>query len=110
MERLSVQALQAGSYVGDPDPRMGSLRCRGQAGAVVIDAERECAVGAESRNSDRTPLDTFCDAMFDRVLDHGLQNQAGNLGQQEFLGNIDAKPKTIDKSHLLNFKILSRKL
>ena len=44
--------------------------------------------------------------MFDRVLDHGLENQAGNLSGKEFPGDIDTYLKPLGKSHLLNVQIL----
>src|SRR5277367_2598845 len=105
-ERISVQALQASSHIRDADAGMRLLRAHRQARAVVVDAEREHAVGAEGGNPDRASLSPFCDAMLDRVFDDGLQNQGGNLGVKEFLGDVHVQLKTLDKPHFLNVEIL----
>ena len=78
----------------------------GKAGPVVIDADRQRSVRARRRDADCSTLHSARNAVFDRVLDHGLQNQAGNLRGKKFLGNVDAELKTLGKTHLLNVQIL----
>ena len=81
-----------------------------QAGAVVVDAEGEHAVGARGEDADGAALGSFCDAVFDGVFDHGLQDERGDLGEEEFAGNVDGALEALDEADLLDVEILSREL
>ena len=48
--------------------------------------------------------------MFDGVLDHRLQNQAGNLREKKIIGNINAVLQTLGEARFLNVEILLREL
>src|SRR6266849_15264 len=88
-----------------PIPELLLLPARRQAGTLVIIAESKHAVGAKRGNPDRAALRSFLDSMFDRVFCHGLQNQAGNLSEQELPGDAHAELQAFSKSHLLNVQI-----
>ena len=55
-------------------------------------------------------MHSFRDPVFDRVLDHRLQNQAGNLSRKQVAGHIRTQLKAVRESHLLDVKILLDKL
>ena len=57
-------------------------------------------------DANRSSLGALRDAVFDCIFDHGLQNQAWDLGQFKFVRNIDVDLKAVSKSHLLYIQIL----
>ncbi len=92
-----------------PIPEWGSLFA-GQAGAVVVDAEREHAVGARGENANCASLGSFCDAVLDGVFDHRLQDECGDLCEKEVAGDVDGALEALDESDFLDVEILSREL
>ena len=109
-ECVSIQALQPRSHIGDADSWRRLFPARGQARAVVIDAQREHAVRARCRNPYGSSLHSFCDPMFHRVLHHGLQDQAGHLRGKQFRRHVHADLKSLGESHFLDVQILLSEL
>ena len=110
IESLTIEAPEPSAHVRDPDSRRdGFPSCR-EAGAIVIDAQRKRFVQASGCNANRSSMSTFCNAMFDRILDHGLQNQARDLCREKFCRNIHAEFETFSKTCFLNVEILLREV
>ena len=83
---------------------------RREAGAVVVDAEGEHAVGARGEDADCASLGSFCDAVLDGVFDHRLQDERRDLRRKEVAGDVDGALEALDESDLLDVEILLREL
>src|SRR5258708_418717 len=105
LKRFSVQTLQPGPHVGNPDSRAVGPVCLGEAGTVVAGLQRQHAVGARRADLNRASLSPPRDALLDRVFHPGLQNQTGKPGRKQFTRNIHTHSKASGQTHLLNFKI-----
>ena len=110
IESLTIEAPEPSAHVRDSDAgRTGFPSCC-EAGAIVIDMQRKRFVQASGCNANRSSMSTFRNAVFDRILDHGLQNQARNLCREKFCRNIHAEFQTVNKTRFLNIEILLREV
>ena len=109
-EGVSVEALEAGSHIRDSDSGVEFFSGCGEAGTVVVDAEGEHAIRTGGEDADGASLIALCDAVFDGVFDHGLQDEQRHLCRQEFAGDVDAALQSLDEPDLLNVEILLREL
>ena len=108
-EGVAVETLQPCAHVGEADAGGCDVDGR-KARAVVVDRERECAIVARGGDAHEAAMSPFGDAMFDGVFNHELQDQRGNLRDEEIAGNVDGELKAIDEADLLDVEILLSEL
>jgi len=81
----------------------------GKTRAVVVDGERERAIGAGGRDANEASLGALGDAMLDSIFNHELQDKRGHLGYEKIARYVDGELESVDESDLLNVEILLSK-
>src|SRR5579871_5272293 len=110
VESLSVKALEPSAHVRYSDSRRAGFPFWRQTGAIVVDAQRKRFVQASGPYANRSSMSTFRYTVFDRVLYHGLQDQARNLCREKLCRNVDAEFETFGKTYFLDVEILLREV
>src|SRR4051812_12361441 len=88
---------------------MMRARRRSEAGAIVTHAQHEGVSLPSRRDLHRATFGALRDAVSERVLDDGLQEEFGHGGVEQIAVDIEAHTKAIGEAHLLNGQVALEK-
>jgi hypothetical protein len=100
---IGVELLEALAGVGGADALPGAVRA--EAGAIVADLKDELAVFAAGAEVDFAGLGVGFDAVADRVLDDGLEDEVRDFGVQGVFGNVHRDGEAVAETGLFDFEV-----